>query len=48
LSTNGSNGKADVLCVLGRLTEAKAVLLQAQEGDNRSRHKTLIRLSRID
>jgi tetratricopeptide (TPR) repeat protein len=40
--------EADVLCALGRLPEAKAVLLQAQERDNRSRHKTLVRLCRIE
>jgi hypothetical protein len=40
--------EADVLCALGRLPEAKAVLLQAQERDSRSRHKTLVRLCRVE
>ena len=40
--------EADTLCALGRLAEARGVLLQAQERDSRSRHKTLVRLCRIE
>lgn len=40
--------EADVLCALGRLPEAKQVLARALERDNRSRHKTLVRLCRIE
>jgi tetratricopeptide (TPR) repeat protein len=40
--------EADVLCALGRLPEAKQVLVRALERDNRSRHKTLVRLCRIE
>jgi tetratricopeptide (TPR) repeat protein len=40
--------EADTLCALGRLGEARGVLLQAQERDGRSRHKTLVRLCRIE
>lgn len=40
--------EADILCALNRLPEAKQVLGRAAERDNRSRHKTLIRLCKIE
>jgi tetratricopeptide (TPR) repeat protein len=40
--------EADTLCALGRLGEARGILLQAQERDSRSRHKTLVRLCRVE
>ena len=40
--------EADVLCAFKRLAQAKAVLKKAQERDSRSRHKTLIRLAKIE
>lgn len=40
--------EADVLCALNRLPEAKQVLNRALERDNRSRHKTMIRLVKIE
>ena len=39
--------EADVLCALKRVDQAKAVLMRAQERDSRSRHKTLMRLTKI-
>jgi tetratricopeptide (TPR) repeat protein len=40
--------EADVLCALGDYNRAQAVLRQALERDQRSRHKTLLRLCKID
>lgn len=40
--------EADVLCALGDYDRARAVLRQALERDNRSRHKTLLRLCKIE
>lgn len=40
--------EADVLCALGRFEEARRVLVQSLERDTRSRHKTLIRLTKIE
>lgn len=40
--------EADILCALNRPGRAKAVLISAQERDRRSRHKTLMRLARIE
>lgn len=40
--------EADVLCALNRLADAKQVLARALERDNRSRHKTLVRLCKIE
>ncbi|MEW6665757.1 MAG: tetratricopeptide repeat protein [Thermodesulfobacteriota bacterium] len=40
--------EADVCCALKLFDRAKGVLLQSQERDRRSRHKTLIRLCRIE
>jgi len=40
--------EADILCSLGDLTGAKKVLKRSYERDNRSRHKTLIRLAKIE
>ena len=40
--------EAEVLCALNRLPEAKQVLSRALERDSRSRHKTLIRLCKIE
>jgi tetratricopeptide (TPR) repeat protein len=39
--------EADILCALRRLDQAKRVLIKAQERDSRSRHKTLIKLTKI-
>ncbi|MCD6305085.1 MAG: tetratricopeptide repeat protein [Deltaproteobacteria bacterium] len=39
--------EADILCALRRLDKAKKVLMKAQERDSRSRHKTLIKLTKI-
>ena len=40
--------EADVLCALKNFSQAKTVLLQCQERDNRGRHKALIRLAKIE
>jgi len=40
--------EADVLCAMKQFTQAKTVLLQCQERDNRGRHKALIRLAKIE
>lgn len=40
--------EADVCCALGDYARARAVLNDCQERDNRSRHKALIRLARIE
>jgi tetratricopeptide (TPR) repeat protein len=40
--------EADVLCALGRLEKAKEVLIRSQERDARSRHKSLLRLAKIE
>ena len=40
--------EADVLCARGEFEKAKSVLLKSQERDTRSRHKALIRLSKIE
>ena len=40
--------EADVWCAEGNLEEAKQVLIGCQEKDNRSRHKALIRLAKIE
>jgi tetratricopeptide (TPR) repeat protein len=40
--------EADVLCALGDYDRGRAVLRQALERDQRSRHKTLLRLCKID
>jgi len=40
--------EADILCALKEFQKAKAVLTKSQERDNRSKHKTLIRLSKIE
>jgi len=40
--------EADALCAMKRLAQAKAALLKAQERDSRSRHKTLMKLARIE
>jgi tetratricopeptide (TPR) repeat protein len=39
--------EADILCALRQLDQAKKVLIKAQERDSRSRHKTLIKLTKI-
>ncbi|MGD9972640.1 MAG: hypothetical protein AB7S77_06230 [Desulfatirhabdiaceae bacterium] len=38
----------DILCAMKEFNRARSVLLQALERDNRSRHKSLIRLVRIE
>ncbi len=40
--------EADVLCAMKDFKQAKTVLLQCQERDNRGRHKALIRLAKIE
>ncbi|MBW1710951.1 MAG: hypothetical protein JRJ73_13890 [Deltaproteobacteria bacterium] len=40
--------EADVWCASGNLQKAKHVLITCQERDNRSRHKALIRLAKIE
>lgn len=40
--------EADILCAVKELARARSVLMQCQERDNRSRHKALMRLARID
>lgn len=40
--------EADVWCAEGNLEKAKQVLIACQEKDNRSRHKALIRLAKIE
>jgi len=40
--------EADVLSAMKDFNQAKSVLLQCQERDNRGRHKALIRLAKIE
>ena len=40
--------EADALCALGRADEARRILLAAAERDRLSRHKTLLKLARIE
>ena len=40
--------EADILCAMKDFDRARSVLLQSQERDNRSRHKALVRLAKID
>jgi len=40
--------QADILCARGDFQKAKRVLLAGQERDNRSKHKSLIRLAKIE
>lgn len=40
--------EADVWCALGNMPRARAVLEASQERDGRSRHRSLIRMARID
>jgi tetratricopeptide (TPR) repeat protein len=40
--------EADILCAMKAFDKARTVLIQCQERDNRSRHKSLIRLVRIE
>ncbi len=40
--------EAEALCALGSINSARAVLLSSLERDGRSKHRTLIRLARID
>lgn len=40
--------EADILCALRDYNKAKGVLISSKERDNRSKHKTLIRLSKIE
>ena len=40
--------EADILCALKRLDQARAVLTKAQERDRRSKHKSLIRLAKVE
>lgn len=40
--------EADAMCALGRFDDARRVLAAVSERDRRSRHKTLVRLARID
>ena len=40
--------EADILCAMKDFNRARTVLFQCQERDNRSRHKALIRLVRIE
>jgi tetratricopeptide (TPR) repeat protein len=40
--------EADILCVLGRVDDARRILVQSADRDRMSRHKTLILLARIE
>ncbi|MBW1982937.1 MAG: tetratricopeptide repeat protein [Deltaproteobacteria bacterium] len=40
--------EADILCALQRFPEARKALLESAERDNRSRHKALIRLAKLE
>lgn len=40
--------EADALCALGNYDAARQVLISCQERDNRSRHKAMIRLAKIE
>jgi len=40
--------EADILCAMKDFARARSVLVQSQERDNRSRHKALLRLAKID
>ena len=40
--------EADILCAMGDLVKAKQVLIDCLERDGRSKHKSLIRIARID